>query len=56
MMKPEVTVGLTMKSVEYLYWGLPLLNTIGGDTWRFIEESQAGFNCAEDRWGTRPQD
>ncbi|MCI8517089.1 MAG: glycosyltransferase family 4 protein [Hungatella sp.] len=51
MMKPEVTVGLTMKSVEYLYWGLPLLNTIGGDTWRFIEESQAGFNCAEDRWG-----
>lgn len=50
VMKPEVTVGLTMKSVEYLYWGLPLLNTIRGDTWRFVEQCQVGFNCEEDKW------
>lgn len=45
IMKTEVFVGLTMKSVEYLANGLMLLNTIQGDTWRLVEKEKIGFNC-----------
>ena len=45
IMKPEVCVGLTMKSVEYFAYGLPILNNILGDTWRLVEEEKVGFNC-----------
>ena len=44
MMVPEVRVGLTMKSLDYLAYGLPLLNNIGGDTWELVEEYDAGVN------------
>lgn len=44
MMKETVAVGLTTKSTDYFSIGLPLLNTIKGDTWRIIEEYKAGFN------------
>lgn len=44
IMKPQVTVGLSMKSIDYLYCGLPLLNTIGGDTWRLVEDQGIGVN------------
>lgn len=30
--KEDVKIGLTMKSVDYIQFGLPLLNSISGDT------------------------
>lgn len=45
IMKPQVCVGLTMKSVEYLACGLPILNTIQGDTWKLVEDEKIGYNC-----------
>lgn len=44
MMKKGVTVGLTMKSVDYLAHGIPLINNIPGDTWEMMEEGNAGIN------------
>lgn len=44
-MKSQVCVGLTMKSVEYLAFGVPILNTIQGDTWRLVEDEKVGYNC-----------
>ena len=43
MMIPQVKVGLTMKSLDYLAHGLPLLNSIEGDTQELIEEYDAGI-------------
>ena len=43
-MKPTVCVGLTMKSIDYLAGGLPLINTIPGDTWELIERYGFGLN------------
>lgn len=43
-MKPTVCVGLTMKSIDYLAGGLPLINTIPGDTWDLIEQNGFGLN------------
>lgn len=48
IMKPTVTVGLSMKSIDYLYCGLPLLNTIGGDTWNLVESQGIGVNVDRD--------
>ena len=47
IMKTRVNVGLTMKSIDYLYCGLPLINNIPGDTWELIEEEQFGINVKE---------
>ena len=44
IMKPTVSVGLTMKSIDYLENGLPLINSISGDTERFVEKYHIGFN------------
>lgn len=48
IMKPTVCVGLTMKSIDYLEAGLPLLNNIHGDTWDLIQERGMGVNWTED--------
>lgn len=45
IMKNTVCVGLTMKSVDYMYAGLPIVNNIKGDTWDLIEKNRIGFNC-----------
>ena len=45
MMKGEVSVGLTTKSMDYLSYGLPLINSIKGDTWTMIEEDKIGINA-----------
>lgn len=47
IMRPTVCVGLTMKSMDYFECGLPLLNTIPGDTARFVSERGAGRNVSE---------
>lgn len=44
IMKESVCVGLTMKSMDYMEYGLPLINNIKGDTWDIIEQNQIGFN------------
>lgn len=44
MMKESVCVGLTMKSMDYFEYGIPLLNNIKGDTWKIIEKYGVGYN------------
>ena len=44
MMKGEVSVGLTTKSMDYLSYGLPLINSIKGDTWTMVDKSGIGIN------------
>ncbi len=44
VMKRTVCVGLTMKSIDYFRSGLPIINTIKGDTFRLVEEYKIGFN------------
>lgn len=43
VMKSSVCVGLTMKSLDYFAAGLPILNTIEGDTRALIGEYGAGI-------------
>lgn len=43
VMKSSVCVGLTMKSVDYLRHGLPLLSTIPGDTEELIQSKGFGL-------------
>ena len=48
IMKDSVCIGLTMKSLDYFAGGLPILNTIGGDTERLVQAQQMGINlCRE---------
>ena len=49
VMKSTVCVGLTMKSIDYLAGGLPMLNTIPGDTWDRIEQEGFGLNWSPDQ-------
>lgn len=44
MMVDTVKVGLTIKSIDYMSYGLPMINTIKGDTWKLIEEYSIGVN------------
>lgn len=48
MMKTSVVVGLTMKSLDYFAGGLPILNTIAGDTREQIREYGAGIEVDRD--------
>lgn len=44
IMKESVYVGLTMKSIDYFEAGLPVINNIKGDTWKFVEKEKIGYN------------
>lgn len=48
IMKPDVCVGLTMKSVDYFSHGLPILNSIPADTAELVERQQIGLNVGAD--------
>ena len=48
IMKDSVCVGLTMKSVNYFFAGLPILNNIKADTTRLVDKYQVGFNLASE--------
>ncbi|RDY31713.1 glycosyltransferase [Lachnotalea glycerini] len=48
IMKKQVYVGLTTKSIDYLSTGLPIINNIGGDTEYLIEKYKAGFNIIDE--------
>jgi glycosyltransferase involved in cell wall biosynthesis len=44
IMKKSVCVGLTMKSIDYFQFGIPIINNIPADTTRLIENKSAGYN------------
>ena len=44
MMVEGIKVGLTTKSIDYLEYGIPLINNIKGDTWNLIEQNGGGIN------------
>ena len=44
MMKTDVSVGLTIKSIDYLSYGLPIINNIKGDTWEMVQREKIGIN------------
>ena len=50
LMKQKVLVGLTMKSIDYFYFGLPIINNIPADTSRLVQKYKAGYNiyCQQD--------
>lgn len=48
VMVQYISVGLTIKSIDYFSYGLPLVNNIKGDTWELIEEYNAGINLSDD--------
>lgn len=44
IMKDSVYVGLTMKSLDYLSYGLPMINNIKGDSLSLVESEKIGLN------------
>lgn len=44
MMKDSVSVGLTIKSIDYFSYGLPIINNIKGDTWELVRKYGIGVN------------
>lgn len=48
VMKDSVMVGLTMKSMDYMCGGLPMINTIKGDTAKICDEYTVGYNLTKD--------
>lgn len=48
IMKDTVMVGLTMKSMDYMCGGLPMINTIKGDTARICDKYSVGYNLTKD--------
>lgn len=44
VLKSTVFIGLTLKTIDYFNGGLPLLNTVVGDTQTFIERFGVGVN------------
>jgi hypothetical protein len=48
IMKKEVFVGATMKSLEYFHWGLALVNNIPADSYNIVKERKCGVNID---WG-----
>lgn len=41
-------IGFTTKCIDYFEYGLPIINNIKGDTWKMVEENEAGINVAND--------
>lgn len=42
--KDNLYIGLTVKTMDYLQFGLPVINSIKGDTYDLIKEEKVGFN------------
>ncbi len=47
MMKENIEVGLTIKSMDYFSMGVPVINNIKGDTWELVEKEKVGVNVKE---------
>lgn len=48
VMRTDVRVGLSMKSIDYLSYGIPLINSIKGDLWEFVSTCGIGVNIPDD--------
>ena len=44
---PDVAIGITMKSVTYLRGGMPILNTVGGDSYKMVQNYGIGYNVLD---------
>lgn len=44
MIKDDLAIGVTMKSVTYFLGGVPILNTVPGDTQGFIDDRNVGIH------------
>ncbi|WP_230267637.1 glycosyltransferase [Allobaculum fili] len=49
IMKPDVQAGLSMKTLDYLQGGLPVINSLEGDVHDWIEEYRCGINIDRSR-------
>lgn len=45
--KDNTVIGLTMKSIDYLELGLPIINNIKGDTYELVNEYNLGINLED---------
>lgn len=48
IMKKDVFVGLSMKSMDYFSYALPIINNIGGDSFELVEKNNIGFNVTSE--------
>lgn len=46
IMKDSVFVGMTMKSLDYFSFGIPMINSVGGDIYTIVENDNIGFNVS----------
>lgn len=44
IMKTSVNVGMTMKSLDYFSFGIPIINNISGDIGKMVLDESIGFN------------
>lgn len=44
VLREDLAIGITMKSISYFRGGLPIINTVEGDTSRFVEKCNIGIN------------
>ncbi len=47
MMRDTACIGLTMKSLDYMSYGLPLINNVPSDTHKIVEEKKIGINMTD---------
>ena len=47
MMKDRIAVGLTIKSIDYFSYGIPVINSIPGDTRELIDANGVGINVTD---------
>ncbi len=46
--REDLYIGFTTKCIDYFAHGLPIINTIKGDTWRMVKERDAGIDLEKD--------
>lgn len=49
IMKKNVFVGLTMKSLEYFHYAIPIINNIPGDTFEIVKKYRCGINITSQK-------
>ena len=48
IMKPSVVIGMSMKSIDYLAGGIPMITNIGADTAELVRREHCGILIGED--------
>ncbi len=46
--RDNLYIGFTTKCIDYFEHGLPIINNIKGDTWKMVEDCDAGINIKDD--------